>query len=256
MFKEIQSKHNPDTLEIALGSRIQNKAGALGSFVGEEETDGATYLMVQYPDYLARIPKKLLGNKYHLITDSAEIAKAKSPEIIEFERKRKLLLSYIKANQNYTLDTFYLLKEQREKLTILLDEAKVNNFIFRGDARHPYAKGSLDIKEEIKEGPFRCGFIYDPDKAEYDGAVYTTANIERAMGYPDVFHMPKAWDGRSYLYFINPRKLLDNPTPINESDLANNEIVSKDFPSDDIRCAIEMNRKSIIEIIDNPNYLI
>lgn len=233
---------------------IKNSSGFLGTFQGLKIKDGKEFIQAQFRDkfgkqsgYSSTFPADLLGSKFKLVCPENDDLVLTSEQLEDKRREEQtaLLIDYINKNQFYSLTTFHPLKmtdKIRSKLTRLLKESQENNFIFRGDGRSP---------DEIEEGPFQAGFF--PDST--DNIVYTTANIERALEYPEddmsIF-------GRRYLYFISTRTLFEDPSCVQKADLKVDQIVSKGFPLEDIRAAVEIEavgyHGNITGIMYNPNY--
>lgn len=261
-----------EQLGLTPGSQVLNQKIGLGSFMGIEIVDGVAYVRVQFPDFESKLPVKLLGERYQVISpDKAASISPIDPAKSEKERRSVLLQAYIQKHQDYTVKSMFehyqISNQLKKRLSSLLEESKRTGLMFRGDGRHPYAKGAYDIFQGITQSPFQRGFSYDPDTANYGGeGVYVTADVDRAMFYPQDDVMPLGWDQVVYLYFINPRSVIADPVSVNKNDLRDNQILMKAVPPNDIRAAVvskiglEQSGNVVVQgramqIINNPRYI-
>lgn len=240
--------------------KFRNKVGLLGEFISLEDNDGKEFINAQFPEFKSKFPLKLIGDRYHLVNPHQEnVVETKRTKYDEAERRRILLREYIRGRQQYSVDSFFPLEMSnpiRYHLRTLLTECKTKDFVFMGDARHPYALSNYDQYCGNKRGPFQIGL--KPSEKYLDGVVYITPDIEIAIRNPDENEMYKDWDMIRFLYLIDSKGLFLSLPKITEMDLAANQIRTKGIASVDIRAVIVTQNigynGKILGIIENKMY--
>lgn len=250
--KNLEIISNVENVPFSIGDFIQDDKERLGKIVGVDEVNGEKLLKAEFLEHTGYFPLSRIG-KDLIIVKKEEISMPSEKPIKEFLREKefdrrhrinqKALQKYIES-YNFKLEELGLIfdKEIEKELREIIKEALEKHFVFRGDGRHPYAKSQYDRSKEIEKGIFEVGL--NSEEGNYDGYVYTTADIDRALGYPYEGDMPDGWDKQKFIYLIDPKIIFRNIISLDLNDLENNEIRTLNIPPKFIRYAIQIDSQT------------
>ena len=261
---------NKDNLEIisstenmpfSIGDFIQDDREILGKIIGIEEIKGDKFLKAKFAEHIRYLPLSKVGQELTIIKKGEiHIPNGKTTEQFlqekEFERRKKInqqtLQRYIKSYTFKAEDFGFIFDDKiKKELEKIIKEALEKDFVFRSDGRHPYAKSNYDISNELDKGIFKIGL--NSMEGKFDGYVYSTADINRALEYPHKEDMPNEWDQQKFIYFIDPKIIYQNIISLDLKDLKNNEIRTLEIPPEFIKYAIQIDGQTnkILKIFHN-----
>lgn len=257
--KNLEIISNAENMSFSIGDFIQDDKERIGEIIGIDEINGEKLLKAKFSEHTGYFPLSRIGKDLIIVKrEEISIPSEKTIEDFlrekEFERRHKIsqetLQRYIKSYKFKIEELGLIFDEKIEKeLREIIEEALEKNYVFRGDGRHPYAKSLHDISERIEKGIFEVGL--NSEEGKYDGYVYTTADINRALGYPYEGDMPSEWDKQKFIYFIDPKIIYQNI--IDLKDLENNQIRTLDIPPKFIKYAVQVDDQTnrVIEVFRN-----
>lgn len=293
----VQNMEEESKTPFLPGMKVTRKNGTEGVFIGVEEEEGKTYGVVEFSDGMtSKVPFTNFGKIYTSVKENnpieiqrkcdlqAEAAKIEKIPIIHksvLDDPKEIdtddvelvikLREYIREAQSYSLRTFpsTVTPELQVKLAQVLHFAKVFDCVFRGEGRHPFAKGQLDQKRKVRKGPFEEGFNrfkksspvdYGYDDFYISGLTFTTADLEFCLTFPEAEMMPSDWDKVATYYVIKPTACLKNLGDIRD-DLdemtvnlrKESELGMKRIEPEDIAFAIviDWEKQQVSEILEN-----
>ena len=266
--KKIEQPVNQENSNF-IDNFIKDGQGRLGQIIGIELISGQKLLKTKFSNNVAYFPASRIGKDLELVEkENLKIPENKSTDIflqeqdVLFEKKKlenKKLINQ-KTLKKYIEDYHFGLEDLRinfdeslrNELEGIIEEANKENMVFRGDGRHPYAESKLDWQEDIKGGVFKKGF--EIGNGKHGDAVYLSADISRAVDYPENELMPVDWDGQKFLYFIESEIVFKKIISLDLEDVENNEILTHKIPPEYIKYAIQFDDKTgkVIKVFYNP----
>lgn len=157
------------------GSFVKDNRGNIGVFQGTEHTELGASIRIRFPDHDRLLPLKRFQKLFTIFSPGdGESLPVEETEQDKIESQRKIIGAYIRKNKTYTPDSFYFSitkPELKTQFEIIVQEALQNGYVFRGDIRHPHAKGWRDKTSGILREIFREDFKVDPYSA--DSKIYS-----------------------------------------------------------------------------------
>ncbi len=260
-----EQQQTPGPLQT--GDSVTGPVGT-GEFIKYEDRPQGRYAVIKVGDVETRVPEARFDELYSRDVEPAELADAEDVDLRT--REKQELDALLSRAPEYNVENFgfsFATDEARTEFAEVIDEARENHYLFRSETRNPHVVSPADRDRGALGGIFTEGFREDDDK------IYTTPDPLMALPYPLPGAEPVGWDGKKYLYVVNPSAVLENNSgiitsttppqtrvPLAEGQLYPGElqdIASGTIPPEFIAYSVEIDERShsVVSVLKNPGYL-
>lgn len=194
--------------EIMSGQEVQSKVNdKKGRVVGIKPGKGGDFVEVEIAGSTRQVSVRDFFNRYTVLLGDSQQINPTAPKL----DTNSSLTAFINQHREFVEgngDGLLTLSEATENPSLkkqiesVLKETTERGYVFRNDARHPYADSDYDRNMGISNGIFEKGFTREG--SNYGEVIDTTPQYDNARLYPTFTDMPVGWDRRSFLYFIDP----------------------------------------------------